>query len=1052
MQAVKVVFVGDGAVGKTCMLISYTTNAFPGEYIPTVFDNYSANVMVDGKPINLGLWDTAGQEDYDRLRPLSYPQTDCFGIVYSISSRSSFENLFSKWLPEIQHHCPGTPICAIGNKTDLKAQRQVPTMEARDKARTSGLIHIECSALTQDNLKSVFDTMVRASLAQPVGTSRAGNGCCLPLRACFPRGDQTPEATAEEEGIDLEQPAAEGSQEPEGPFEMHRKAVTCVTTYANRLWTGGQDGLVLEWNLATGRLRQVFKGHTDMVYQVVCSAPDQLVVSCSRDGTLRTWSMGWVDPKDETDKDLYACDRVVQALRVMRHAKGAVNQVCIRGYALYSSGNDGTVRAWNLYDGTLLRIYKGPAGIGINCLVIAQPNAPTTVTERNAKAASGLEEADEGPEEGDDNDGEEALPEYGTAAFSTYLPIGMGERAPAYEDKDAMVPSAVSGKGIGVDHARQLRAAFQQRSQFSQSMIIFAGTPEGHVLAWNVDGANSKSEIWDYERAYSDVVKVHVDAESTVHALVEGVECFEPLFDLQGAHTGSVNQCAVARVDDKHEVVVTADDAGGMFIWSFPNELTGLPFPRGGAIEEKRRAPGPNEPFGVELKGHKDAINCMTVVGPHVITGSRDGLCGRFDVRTGQRVNLYHTERQVWTGKIEGKVSSVRFVTADENHVVAGGKDGRVRCYDARTARLKWAYDGHTDYLNAGCLHWGKEVITACRDMSIRRWTLKSGTLKHVYIKRSAQVLQERGPSFSTWLGILLILVDTFQLASFAFTPSMPWATINPLGRLALPFQLEFDFLNSGLGLDLSFWLAAIFTIALLVTFHCSFKFANGGSGVRQCLWDITRVLCWLSSALLFIPLTRILMRSFMCPSDGQAYGGVCWTGSHIVHIVIASILLTAYIPLSLRLTAVGGSLDKVAVYYWTKWSQDKPSLQKEHPLSVQSSTPDSVATLIAVVMVLSSLFTTGLVSAGLLVSTSALLLLATLVWPPFHHSGTNCFRSALLTAVVWTNISIFHGDVMINLVILPVSLFAGALAMFVRLRVRFARYASKQAKLERQA
>ncbi|KAK3696765.1 Ras-related C3 botulinum toxin substrate 2 [Vermiconidia calcicola] len=134
--------------------------------------------MVDNKPISLGLWDTAGQEDYDRLRPLSYPQTDVFLICFSIVSPPSFDNVKAKWYPEIEHHAPSVPIILVGTKLDLRddpevreqlRQRKMAPIQYEQAVQVAKEIkavkYLECSALTQRNLKSVFDEAIKAVIS-----------------------------------------------------------------------------------------------------------------------------------------------------------------------------------------------------------------------------------------------------------------------------------------------------------------------------------------------------------------------------------------------------------------------------------------------------------------------------------------------------------------------------------------------------------------------------------------------------------------------------------------------------------------------------------------------------------------------------------------------------------------------------------------------------------------------------------------------------------------------------------------------------------------------
>lgn len=159
------------------MLMSFANNTFPTEYVPTVFDNYNTAIMVDEVPYNLALWDTAGQEEYDKMRALCYPQTDVFLICVSVVSPATLENVKLRWWPELKQHCPDTPYLLVGTKLDLredratiealKEQKQTPvlTEQGLKVGQDIGAVcYLECSASTQKGLRMVFEEAARAVL------------------------------------------------------------------------------------------------------------------------------------------------------------------------------------------------------------------------------------------------------------------------------------------------------------------------------------------------------------------------------------------------------------------------------------------------------------------------------------------------------------------------------------------------------------------------------------------------------------------------------------------------------------------------------------------------------------------------------------------------------------------------------------------------------------------------------------------------------------------------------------------------------------------------
>eukprot|EP00483_Globobulimina_turgida_P002750 UN02755 len=170
---IKLVVVGDGAIGKTCLLIGYEKDEFPTDYVPTVFENVSLDkkIDVDGgcENISLDLWDTAGQEEFDRLRHLAYRETEVFMICFSVVEESSFHNLQSRWLPEVQHHSPDAVLLLVGLKCDLRdsetvGARAISPERIEEYRKASGAAaYVETSALKRINVDKAFNEAIQGA-------------------------------------------------------------------------------------------------------------------------------------------------------------------------------------------------------------------------------------------------------------------------------------------------------------------------------------------------------------------------------------------------------------------------------------------------------------------------------------------------------------------------------------------------------------------------------------------------------------------------------------------------------------------------------------------------------------------------------------------------------------------------------------------------------------------------------------------------------------------------------------------------------------------------
>jgi small GTP-binding protein len=184
----RIVVLGSGGVGKTCVILRYLRDTFDADYVPTIQDSFEKQITYNGKTYKLNIVDTAGQDEMTSINNLAIKSADAFVLLYSCTSEMSFGEL-NKFKEQIQQMSQGgTPkIVIAGNKCDMEEERRVTTEQGRARCQEMGHPFFECSAKANIQIAPIFETSLKQLLGVSDGPEKGGKkdgggggdgGCC----------------------------------------------------------------------------------------------------------------------------------------------------------------------------------------------------------------------------------------------------------------------------------------------------------------------------------------------------------------------------------------------------------------------------------------------------------------------------------------------------------------------------------------------------------------------------------------------------------------------------------------------------------------------------------------------------------------------------------------------------------------------------------------------------------------------------------------------------------------------------------------------------------